>query len=106
MKIIRFLISFYIAALSVLPCNDIMAHNDHEKMDSEVIEQTHTEDTSHEDVCTPFCTCSCCGAVLSLPSKIEYVLTKPIALSNYIFPYQLNYTFNFIKGVWHPPAYS
>ncbi|MAU14451.1 MAG: hypothetical protein CMH46_02805 [Muricauda sp.] len=60
MKIITFILSFYILSLNAVPCSDTgVPVNDSQvefTMDADM-------DSSHNDVtdfCSPFCTCHCC----------------------------------------------
>ena len=75
----------YSAALSVVPCTDGMPQSSIHA-DIEVSAAEHDHDHSvHQDDCTPFCVCSCCGSIVTLPTD-KAMLEKKIEISaDYLF---------------------
>ncbi|MFD0964265.1 DUF6660 family protein [Pseudofulvibacter geojedonensis] len=59
MKVLTFLLSIYILALNLVPCEDI--DTDCNKAETEISKDI---DSSHQhidnDLCSPFCSCQCC----------------------------------------------
>lgn len=62
MKYLAILFSIYMTVLTMMPCQDKDERFANFKVNSS-IQKTET-DKSHngEEICTPFCTCSCCSA--------------------------------------------
>ena len=104
MRIIPFILSIYVLALSIIPCSDSITCSD----DDYNVELSQTEHSinhsDHHDFCTPFCTCACCGTLVSAPSTDLIDEVKTSASGTYIFPYRFNYFFEYTEGIWHPPA--
>lgn len=113
MKYLTIILSFYIFALSLLPCGDAcggvvklwddwlgvehIAHDDHEQ---------HSN-TCNDDPCSPLCGCSCCSIVMDYPMEIAINLVIPPKPSlflpdNYIGFISLLSTYD----IWQPPRLS
>lgn len=100
--------AFYILVLSVLPCSD--AHNSCNENKIELtkgVEHNHGQD--HDDVCSPFCICACCGTtitfqVISSPipivAKIDFKVPQKIAIRD--FSIISCYT----GKIWQPPKFN
>ncbi|MFT6638773.1 MAG: hypothetical protein ACJAYP_001359 [Flavobacterium sp.] len=105
MKIINFILSFYLILLSCIPCTDtkedIAVNSTHEYATNH---DNHSHETSN-DACSPFCICNCCGQTI-----LNY---QPVIVYN--FPVQLqeiktinsNYNSSLIAlfsgSIWQPP---
>lgn len=72
------------------------------------ISQNHSDEnsTEHEDHCTPFCICACCGTIVFVNFDSEEDNNSIDLSSTYEFYYPSNYSFTYNDGVWHPPANS
>ncbi|SFZ93067.1 hypothetical protein SAMN05428642_1021162 [Flaviramulus basaltis] len=59
MKFLAFILSIYIFALNLAPCQDYSDFNDEVKIE---ISQSLSDDHQHlgSDLCSPFCICQCC----------------------------------------------
>jgi hypothetical protein len=101
MKIGVIIFSFYLLALSTMPCADV----------SQVqIAKTHsvTASAKHQhnnDFCTPFCTCSCCGGIAFYQSitslQISFLsidVDQIASIATFV-----SHDFQFI---WQPPKIS
>ncbi|SHN19347.1 hypothetical protein SAMN05444387_4587 [Flavobacterium pectinovorum] len=97
--------SFIILIISFMPCADMEMNNAAQK--TAQFTETHI-DHSHDtqnDLCSPFCVCSCCGVqVLSYASAINFdfhvigaLIKRP--LPNYISVLASN----FYGSIWQPP---
>ena len=106
MRLFSFILSFYVLALSIVPCSDGI-EQDMNDVKTEISKENHDHDHSHHnDFCTPFCTCYCCGSFFTLP--IGYCIGEaeaPVFIT-YLFSYKFDYSFNYYEGVWHPPTIS
>jgi hypothetical protein len=101
MKFLTLLASFYMLALSCVPC--ICEDN----CANEKTEQSKPADKRQEDNCTPFCSCSCCHSVV--------FNLKPILSAKKLSEFQAKATFeladeNFTSynshNIWQPPKLS
>lgn len=83
MRLLAIILAFYSLALSLVPCNDVHA----DEHGSTVIHKNADDHEEHNDVCTPFCQCSCCQSFVDL---LQIKPFKPTAFipninfSNYI----------------------
>ncbi len=81
MKLIAFILAFYIVALTAIPCDDLACIDVHEcvTISSEV-------DHNHSDSCSPFCICQCCQVHFNLTTFVEYTFQQdaPENYSSYL----------------------
>ena len=104
MRIFASIISIFILALSIVPCGDGLQQN---SVNIEIKAKDHDHNHSdHEDDCTPFCACVCCGSMIAVSFIQPSILSKVEISSEYQFHYNFNYSFNYSEGIWHPPATS
>jgi hypothetical protein len=98
--------SMYLMVLACLPCSDTVADFDVNHSTKEV---SHQEKHNHEnsvDLCSPFCSCACCGiqiATFENPSFIfiqNRVFTSQKAKIN---RYQSIYLSKTSDKIWQPP---
>lgn len=103
MKLLTFILSIYVLLLSTVSCtDDVESHNEGDKIEISV----NTDDHNHSencDFCSPFCSCACCGSVVTLFSNTILVDTSINRLPKYLFRYSFDYSFNYNIGVWRPP---
>ena len=103
MKIFAFLLALFFLALTVVPCSDTTKFLGEKVCMAEDVHLEQGQD-EHEDLCTPFCVCNCCGMSMAvsqiknlLPEKIFLLVKADITESGY------GYSLLFNAGVWHPP---
>jgi len=106
MRILAFILCIYITALSVVPCTDGMPQTSHSS-NTEVSAAEHDHNHSdHQDSCTLFCVCACCGTMITMPTLQPLVQVKVVISTVYLFHYTFDYSFDYSEGVWHPPSLS
>jgi len=106
MRIFAFILSLYIAALSLVPCADGMPQSSVEN-DIELLLSDHEHNHSdHKDDCTPFCACLCCGSIVAMPHDQTPSQSIIEISTHYQFHYTFDYALDYIEGVWHPPSIS
>jgi hypothetical protein len=109
MKLFCHIFSLYFLALSCLPCTDNGYEVVPPRYQTENIRQNDHdhEDHSHcKDLCSPFCTCTCCGITISFQKTFSYIATHrptilPIVVEN--FSYQSSNSLQYLQGVFQPP---
>ena len=58
--------AFLVLALSFFPCSDGFSSVNSTAKESVITKNAEsTEQHTHQDACTPFCTCSCCASVVT-----------------------------------------
>ena len=106
MNLLRLLFTFYFAALTLMPCNDVKAQSvkgNSEKKFS-YSEDNHSKD--HGDICSPLCSCNCCQmTVTSL--KVEPLMPLPKKAAEYFskkIHFQKNdFAYLVYDQIWQPP---
>jgi hypothetical protein len=85
--------------LGFIPCADL---GEELKVNAEA--STHADhDSDHKDLCSPFCSCACCGATLaffSLEVQMPFLLAEPSELKYPQYESQILQTSN---SFWQPP---
>ena len=112
MKLFCYIFSLYFVLLSCLPCNDsehvlLPPQPPQYAMNIEV--QNHHNPDNHDncnDLCSPFCTCACCGMTINLQATFNYTpksqpIPLPIVSEN--FSYQSPHSNQYLQGVFQPP---
>ncbi|MGS2741417.1 DUF6660 family protein [Sinomicrobium sp. M5D2P17] len=101
-KVLTILLSLYVLALSVTPCSDTVTPDPHDGSLKEVHCDVDSTDVGHLD-CTPFCTCACCGIVISLEALPVYPDFKTVG--NYTDNFPLHYSLprEYHHSVLQPP---
>ena len=112
MKLTIHLFTFYMFALSLVPCGDggggIVEIANHffgiEHQDSSDHDQ-HSN-TCNDDLCSPFCICSCCSSVLDAPVKLPFVVKSltpaPGIKPSFVPDFTLS---SFPAFIWQPPKF-
>jgi hypothetical protein len=91
--------SFYILALSCMPCPDVAIKENHEKAHI----SASTEDHCHlADFCSPFCTCSCCCTTAIYQPITSIILPESYSTSIKISTQVTLFSYN-SHTIWQPP---
>ncbi len=113
MKIIVYILSIHMIALSLIPCGD--GGGDIVEIAKHFFEIEHTHSTDHkehskgcgDDTCSPFCICSCCSSGIDYPKNSSLQL-KPLSLLVKTIPSFIS-TFlpsSYNNAIWQPPMFS
>lgn len=103
MKAVCYIMTIVIAGLSAYPCNDGDICIDDQKVSYSILDANdHNHSSTELDLCTPFCTCSCCSAHIQVPTTLTYNLehetsSSPINSCSSVFVDRLSYS------IWQPP---
>ncbi|APD05890.1 hypothetical protein UJ101_00338 [Flavobacteriaceae bacterium UJ101] len=101
MKFFIYIFSIFILTLTVQPCQD--------GADDTTISYEHQDDNhdheNHQDSCSPFCSCICCGMVSSDIELNKVASTKelPEYKTTHTSFYKNLYFKEFIDSITHPP---
>lgn len=109
-RVLMFIFSFYLVAISFLPCTDGALNSVQvQTVITTNHEPTHDEHNhSHEgETCSPLCQCSCCSISTQQPQSLVALLIKPAFSGE---PSEAIFTSAHPKGyhasIWQPPKFS
>ena len=76
MKFISIILLFLITIFVAFPCTD--THSDefenHTEISNVDCSDVHSDVVTHEETCTPFCTCNCCHTqIAELDDQIDFI---------------------------------
>jgi hypothetical protein len=105
MKFFFFIMSFFFLYLSCLPCGDSKECNI--KAPTEIsAADNHQEHNHAAEICTPFCTCSCCAASAFYSPFSKTQVNKVILFSQKFPLYNVAFTTEAHISIWQPPKIS
>lgn len=100
-KLLTLILSIYIIALACIPCTDATI-----VIDNAQTAHHHTDNSDHsDDSCTPFCICSCCGALIYNFSQ-TLTFTPTLAFLRITSPtpvFTANLNSIYEGSIWQPP---
>ncbi|MEP6465868.1 MAG: DUF6660 family protein, partial [Parafilimonas sp.] len=103
MKFLTIIFALYVLTLSCVPC---MCDN-LTKSNTGQTNNNPTKEKSHDDNCTPFCSCTCCPAPAYFHIKTDYISIKPIAFTSLKqFASVEDYSSYNCHNIWQPPKLS
>jgi len=105
--------TFYMLALSLIPCGDggggiVELANHFLEIEHQHISdhKQHSNDCG-DDTCSPFCVCTCCSIVIDSLDENQFFVTAPLPLPEELpscFRNEVSFDFN--NFIWHPPTFS
>lgn len=108
-RVLMFIFSFYLVAISFMPCTDGALNSVREQT---VIttnhEPTHKEHNhSHEgETCSPLCHCGCCSISVNQHQLVSNNISKPIFSSILVLAsYQSLHPIGYLSKIWQPPRF-
>ena len=105
-KVFTLIFSFYILALSCMPCSDKDDCNYMSADQSTFATTDHSDHDSDTENCSPFCMCACCGQSFS-SSFASYSLALHVPVSLDKFPiYNASFVSEVYLSIWQPPKIS
>ena len=81
-RILIYIFSFYLMALSIMPCADDIEGRFISTDTSFLPTSDHSDHNSSSDHCTPFCICACCGHSIST-TLVTATLSNSIVIFYY-----------------------
>ena len=100
LKLLSIILSFYVIVLTLTPCVDDYLSSNIAK--SEISQQQNESNSSDIDLCSPFCTCNCCGASITIVLKTFFTPDKPISAILNFFHADKKLT-DKAHSFWQPP---
>lgn len=101
MKILALILSIYILALNLAPCDDNGTLDNETKFE---ISQTADNDHQHQgsDMCSPFCICQCCHINATYLKNVDFTLTSTL-ISREVFYHFNGLEKDFNASLLQPP---
>lgn len=98
-KILTNVLWVYLLGLLVLPCNDACSRDSHEL--PVTMEQAQDHHEEENDLCTPFCICSCCASpvIVDQIADLEFYKSEFNCYSDCYKPSYSRYS----HSIWQPP---
>ena len=106
MKCLSCILSFYFLMLSLLPCTDTCASENEVQGGRDRLVSGEHSGCGHEqedDLCSPFCTCTCCGQVTAGFKTPGFHSGRLILSSAASFTYRTPLQREFPDGIFRPP---
>ncbi|MFV5696587.1 DUF6660 family protein [Flavobacterium sp. LB3P122] len=106
MRIVNFILSIYFIILSCMPCVDIVYNYDSNS--GITIVQQEQKQENHQEICSPFCICSCCGQQIVFQASNYFAIpTQPVSsVGKETILYIQKFVSNFNGTIWQPPKVS
>lgn len=101
MKYITFIVALIVVAASIAPCLDIEA-NSFIDIKTELVGSDTNQHQAAGDLCSPFCTCSCCVTSADVFYSV-YKLHTPIIIPLNMPVFNQKMTENSGISFWQPP---
>ncbi|MFN3752545.1 DUF6660 family protein [Flavobacterium sp.] len=105
MKLVNYILSIYLVALSCLPCADIeVSSAAHKAAEIASNHDEHSHDKEN-DLCSPFCSCNCCGSQIVTYFKTTIINCTVVSkgIKTQLPSYTSKFTSNFFGSIWQPP---
>ena len=98
-KILANVLWVYLLTLLVLPCNDTCGSDSH--VQPITLEQAQDHHEEENNLCTPFCTCSCCATPVLVGhlQELELNVAEFARHSDYSHSFFSSYS----HSIWQPP---
>lgn len=107
MNVVRIIFAMYVLFLALNPCHDSTNYVDVGMANIATTVSTGQHGTStSEDLCTPFCLCTCCSAHIepNQAAAVSFAVTFHFRLA--APPYLEKPLIGNGNSVWQPPKYS
>lgn len=105
MKVLRLFMGLYIMLLSVMPCSDVAECSESTTISIGALED-HADHSQETELCSPFCTCICCGVSTDLPMGETTESDVVVFASGYVAHYQAVLPLEVALVIWQPPKIS
>lgn len=104
MKYFALIFLLYFVALAILPCGD--RHLECNNTTHETVShQNQSTPNGRHDLCSPLCTCGCCGTTANFAFQTFKTNDfRPDYSSTHKFPvWNFHFKSNYFANIWQPP---
>lgn len=103
-KFFAIIFSMYFAYLSTIPCGDKENCNEFAQAHTTITEDNAQSSSHQNEICSPFCTCACCGCQgFNLKPFPAVAVAFTQTAERKIISYQAKFTSQFVVNIWQPP---
>src|SRR5690606_2121632 len=102
MKAVCYILTLRIFGLATSPCNDDTSCAGDSYVDSTVGNSESDDAANDIDLCSPFCSCSCCSPSVQLPSYLVYRILEEAESADQASIYSSNFTALLSSSIWQP----
>jgi hypothetical protein len=99
--IFAFFLAVYVLSLTLEPCVDKEIHLTGSHVAC-AAESDHGAAADHKNLCSPFCTCSCCNIFMEVAAALILPAT-PVLHNTFCYFYDPQLTSIFLPAIWDPP---
>jgi len=106
MKWLVIIWTFYLVAISMLPCSDYSNRCEDRPLTTQTSNQEHDHNRDSDDSCTPFCHCSCCSISIAFTdvSIVPHLeKTSPSFFAKKLFWNNDFFVSAYSGNIWQPP---
>ena len=105
MKFLQIILAIYLVALSCFPCADVEVNSlTHSSQEIAADHGNHSHDKEN-DLCPPFCVCTCCGQqIFNFSQEITFEFRNiSLEIAAQIPSCKSTLTSHFFGSIWQPP---
>ncbi len=105
MRYLYVLFSIYMIFLSTMPCADVEVGSSAHSYSEHKTEKDQNTHDKHNDLCSPFCSCNCCGSQVLTYSQPMFFKVQSVAerIETQLPVYNSVLASNFFGSIWQPP---
>ncbi|WP_410505319.1 hypothetical protein [Myroides phaeus] len=87
------------------PCADKYEHivSTNELGFKQTTVQQHSDNTPHQDACSPLCACSCCAVSLTVAKPTSILTFEATPISSKVNSIYQKSVDNLVYSIWQPP---
>lgn len=104
-SVVHLFMGVYLLLLSVLPCADacqlLRPLNTTTQISAD--SHAHHSDRADGDLCSPFCSCACCGTLMHQPPQFTFSFTPPQAVAQTWLSLETPALPTAPRSTWQPP---
>jgi len=101
MKLVAIILSIIIFSLSALPCVDEGTID--VSQSTSISQDSNHSGQSDTDLCSPFCSCTCCASIAFEPNIQQHSLISEIHTTEINTAYIVSFTSNYLSLIYQPP---
>ncbi|TDO20824.1 DUF6660 family protein [Pedobacter duraquae] len=102
MKLFTIILGIYFILVAIVPCQDNDGVLPTDSLETSVNIDHSRSDETGQDVCPPFCNCSCCSTPRTIPAQQVLIVFSKILVRRFAQP-TIPSTQKQILAIWQPP---
>ncbi|MFZ7114614.1 MAG: DUF6660 family protein [Bacteroidota bacterium] len=102
-RLFSFSLVIYLMTIMLMPCNDICDSHQHDV--TSLMQSASDHHEAEDDMCSPFCLCSCCSTAMTIHYLPNITLQAKPALQDFVLFDQQFFSID-NSSIWQPPKIS